>query len=98
MLSIVSVILVLAIIPTGIYSISLPVAVFGQSDDDDNSSQDNEDNNTPDSSISNSGNSKYVILTLTINIKANLYCQTNFDNTGLRAPFMWLSACLPSKP
>jgi peptidoglycan/xylan/chitin deacetylase (PgdA/CDA1 family) len=61
--TIVSVILVLAIIPTGIYSTSLPVAVLGQSDDDDNSSQDNESNNTPDSSISNSGNSKYVILT-----------------------------------
>ena len=62
LVTIVSVILALAIIPTGIYSTSLPVAVFGQSDDD-NSSQDNEDNNTPDSSISNSGNSKYVILT-----------------------------------
>jgi peptidoglycan/xylan/chitin deacetylase (PgdA/CDA1 family) len=55
--------LVLVIIPIGLYSTSLPTAVFGQSDDDDNGSKDIEDNNTPDSSISNSGNSKYVILT-----------------------------------
>ena len=54
--------LVLVIIPIGLYSTSFPTAVLGQSDDD-NSSKDNEGNNTPDSSISNSGNSKYVILT-----------------------------------
>jgi peptidoglycan/xylan/chitin deacetylase (PgdA/CDA1 family) len=61
--SIVSLMLVIVTIPIGLYSTSLPTAVFGQSDDDDNSSKDNEGNNTPDSSISNSGNSKYVILT-----------------------------------
>jgi peptidoglycan/xylan/chitin deacetylase (PgdA/CDA1 family) len=60
--SIVSVILVSAIIPIGLYSTSLPIAVFGQSDDDDKGNRDNEDNN-PDNSISNRGNSKFVILT-----------------------------------
>ena len=54
--------LVLVIIPIGLHSTSFTTAVLGQSDDD-NSSKDNEGNNTPDSSISNSGNSKYVILT-----------------------------------
>jgi peptidoglycan/xylan/chitin deacetylase (PgdA/CDA1 family) len=59
--SVVSLMLVIVIIPIGLHSTSFPTAVFGQSDD--NSSKDNEGNNTPDSSISNSGNSKYVILT-----------------------------------
>jgi peptidoglycan/xylan/chitin deacetylase (PgdA/CDA1 family) len=60
--SILNLILVLAIIASGIYSTSLPISVFSQSDDDDRSSKDNNDNNR-DNSISNSGNSKFVILT-----------------------------------
>jgi peptidoglycan/xylan/chitin deacetylase (PgdA/CDA1 family) len=57
--SIVSLILVLIIISTGLYSASLPNVVLGQSEEDNG--KDNEDNDVP--GISESGKNKFVILT-----------------------------------
>jgi hypothetical protein len=57
--SLVGLILVLLIIPIGLYSTSFPIVVLGQSDDDND--KDNEDNGIP--RISESEKSKFVILT-----------------------------------
>jgi peptidoglycan/xylan/chitin deacetylase (PgdA/CDA1 family) len=62
-LSIIGPILILSIIPIGLYSTFLPAAVFSQSDDDTRENDEDEDNDITGNSRSSGGNSKFVILT-----------------------------------
>ena len=83
--SIVSLILVLIIIPVGLYSTSLPSVVLGQSDNDDNG-KDNEDNGI--SNISGDGESKFVILTFDDGYKSQYTTvKPILDNYGYKGTF-----------
>jgi peptidoglycan/xylan/chitin deacetylase (PgdA/CDA1 family) len=82
--SIVSLILVLIIIPIGLYSTSLPRVVLGQSDDDNG--KDNEDNGI--SNISGDGESKFVILTFDDGYKSQYTTvKPILDNYGYKGTF-----------
>ena len=82
--SIVSLILVLIIIPIGLYSTSLPRVVLGQSDDDNG--KDNEDNGI--SNISGDGESKFVILTFDDGYKSQYAtAKPILDNYGYKGTF-----------